>query len=231
MPADSVLYLPGLMCDGRLFAPQVAALPQAAVHADTTRADSFDLMARQVLAAAPSRFAVVGLSMGGILAFEVWRQAPGRVTHLALLDTNPKPDTPEKKSMRFEQIEAALSGGLRELAIESLKPMYLAESRRDDDALLETILDMALDLGPAVFERQSIALRDRVDSVPTLASIDCPVLVACGAEDALCPPHLHELMADEIPDARLCVIDDCGHLASLERPDVVNKELESLLAR
>ena len=83
--------------------------------------------------------------------------------------------------MRLQQIEAALAGGLRELAIESLKPLYLAESNRDDQALLGTILDMALDLGPEVFRRQSIALRDRVDSVPTLATIDCPALVLCGA--------------------------------------------------
>ena len=220
-----------MMCDARLWAPQVAALPGVAVHADTTRADNFELMARQVLGAAPPRFAAVGLSMGGILAFEIWRQAPERVTHMALLDTNAKPDAPERKSARFSQIETALSGGLRELAIESLKPMYLAESRRDDEALLGTVLDMALDLGPEVFERQSVALRDRVDSVPILKTIDCPVLVACGVEDKLCPPVLHELMAAEIPDARLCIIDDCGHLASLERPDVINRELQTLFAR
>ena len=231
MPVDSVVYLPGLMCDARLWAPQVAALPYAAIHADTTRADNFELMAQQVLAAAPPRFALAGLSMGGILAFEIWRQAPGRVTHLALLDTNPHPEQPERKSMRFQQVEQALSGGLRELAIESLKPMYLAESRRDDDALLTTLLDMALELGPDVFQRQSAALRDRVDSVPTLASIDCPVLVACGVEDQLCTPYFHEFMASEIPGARLCVIDDCGHLASLERPDVINRELQTLFAQ
>ncbi len=219
------------MCDARLWAPQVAALAQPAVHADTTQADNFELMARQVLASAPPRFAVAGLSMGGIIAFEIWRQAPERVTHMALFDTNPHAEAPERKSMRFQQIEAVLAGGLRELAIESLKPMYLAESRRDDEALLGTVLDMVLDLGPVVFERQSIALRDRVDSVPTLRTIDCPVLVACGVEDKLCPPRFHELMAAEIPDATLCVIDDCGHLASLERPDIVNRELHTLFAR
>lgn len=231
MPADAVLYLPGLMCDARLWAPQVAALPQPAFHADTAQADDFGLMAEQILAAAPPQFAIAGLSMGGIIAFEIWRQAPERVTHMALFDTNPNPEAPEKRSMRFEQIEIALSGGLRELAIESLKPMYLAESRRDDEDLLGTVLDMALDLGPAVFERQSLALRDRADSLPTLATIDCPVLVACGVEDKLCPPRFHEQMAAEIPDASLCVIDDCGHLASLERPDIVNRELRTLFAR
>lgn len=231
MPADAILYLPGMMCDERLWAPQVAALPQAAFHADTTQADNVELMARQILAAAPPRFALAGLSMGGILAFEIWRQAPERVTHMALFDTNPHAEAPERKSMRFKQVEVALAGGLRELAIESLKPMYLAESRRDDEALLGTVLDMVLDLGPDVFERQSVALRERVDSVPTLATIECPVLVACGVEDKLCPPRFHELMAAEIPGATLCIIDDCGHLASLERPDIVNRELQMLFAR
>ena len=97
--------------------------------------------------------------------------------------------------------------------------------------MLGTVLDIALDLGPEVFERQSIALRDRVDSVPTLATIDCPTLVACGAEDKLCPPRFHELMAAEIPGATLSIIDDCGHLASLEQPDIVIRELQTLFAR
>ena len=219
------------MCDARLWAPQAEALPIPAIHADTTRADSFVDMARQALADAPPQFAIAGLSMGGILAFEIWRQAPQRVTHIALLDTNPYAETPERRSMRLQQIEAALAGGLRELAIESLKPLYLAESNRDDQALLGTILDMALDLGPEVFRRQSIALRDRVDSVPTLATIDCPALVLCGDEDTLCPVALHELMAESITDARLRVVEDCGHLSSLEQPDVVNRELIRLFTQ
>ena len=90
---------------------------------------------------------------------------------------------------------------------------------------------MALDLGPEVFRRQSIALRDRVDSVPTLATIDCPALVLCGDEDTLCPVALHELMAESIAGARLRVVEDCGHLSSLEQPDVVNRELIRLFTQ
>lgn len=230
MPAPAVLYLPGMMCDDRLWTPQVAALPYPAVHADTTRANTIEDMAEQVLAAAPTEFALVGLSMGGILAFEIWRQAANRVTHMALLDTNPHPDAPGRRSLRMEQIEIALNGGLRELAIEAMKPLYLAESHRDDDALLEIILDMAMRQGPEVFRSQSLALRDRADSVPTLATIDCPAVVMCGVEDRLCPVEYHELMGERIPDARLTVIDDCGHIASLEQPAIVTRELERLLA-
>ncbi len=231
MTAEVVLLLPGMMCDERLWAHQARSLEQPVIHADTKGHDNFRDMAAAALAAAPGRFAVAGLSMGGILAFEIWRQAPERVTHMALLDTNPQAEASERKSLRLQQIQTALAGGLRELAIESLKPLYLAESHRDDEALLAIILDMALDLGPEVFRRQSLALRDRVDSVPTLATIDCPALVICGDEDTLCPPRLHELMADKIPAARLRVIEDCGHLSSLEQPEIVSQELQQLFSQ
>ena len=230
VPAPAVLYLPGMMCDARLFAPQTAALGNPAFHADTTAAEDFASMAERTLVDAPPEFALVGLSMGGILAFEIWRQAAERVTHLALLDTNPHADAPGRRSLRMEHIDVALNGGLRELAIEALKPEYLAESHRDDAVLLETILDMALDLGPQVFRRQSLALRDREDSVPVLDTIDCPTAVICGVEDRLCPVEYHELMAERIPGAHLTVIEDCGHIATLEQPAVVTRELQRLLA-
>lgn len=220
-----------MMCDERLWSPQIEAFTHATFVADTTRADNFAEMARKVLADAPPRFAMAGLSMGGILAFEIWRQAPERVTHVALLDTNARPDPPDRQSARMQQIEEALSGRLKELAIETLKPIYLAESHRDDERLLQIILDMAMDLGPEVFERQSLALKNRVDSVPTLATIDRPTLVLCGREDSICPVRFHELMAERIPAARLAVIDDCGHIATLEQPDRVTAELLELFKR
>jgi len=169
--------------------------------------------------------------MGGILAFEIWRQAPERVTHLALLDTNPHAESADRQSMRLDQIAAAASGRLRELATESLKPIYLAAAHRDDDSLLSTILDMVMDLGPDVFRSQSLALRSRKDSVPTLRTITCPTLVMCGDEDRICPPAYHELMAAEIPNAELKVIENCGHLSSMEQPEVVTHELKKLLEK
>ena len=230
MAADNVLLLPGMMCDQRLWAHQEQALEQTAFHADTSQADNFTDMAASAIAHAPQRFAVAGLSMGGILAFEIWRQAPERVTHMALLDTNPHAERPERKALRPRQIEAALAGRLRELAIESLKPLYLARANRDNEQLLGTILDMALKLGPAVFRRQSLALGDRIDSVPTLKTIDCPTVVICGEEDTVCPLEYHQLMAAEMPDARLRVIENCGHLSPLEQPGIVTAELRQLFA-
>lgn len=230
MAKPDLLFLPGMMCDERLFAPQIEALGLRSVVADFRKHDSIRNMAAATLDAAPQEFAMIGLSMGGIVAFEIWRQAPERVTHLALLDTNAKPDTPAKRSTRLEQINQAIQGGLRELAIESLKPLYLAENNRDDEQILETILNMAMELGPEVFRSQSLALKDRIDSVPTLATITCPTTIICGDEDLLCPIEFHELMANEIGDSQLVVIENCGHLATLEQPNAVTTELQRLLA-
>lgn len=230
MTAENVLLLPGMMCDSRQWASQETQLSQAVFHADTSKHESISEMAAYVLADAPARFAMVGLSMGGILAFEIWRQAADRVSHLALLDTNPHAESPQRQTLRLQQIEEVASGRLRELTIESLKPLYLAKAHRDNEEILGTILDMAMGLGPDVFRTQSLALRGRANSVPTLASISCPTLVLCGDEDTLCPVTYHELMAAEIPNAKLAVIDNCGHLSSLEQPDAVTRELQTLLA-
>lgn len=230
MPATHVILLPGMMCDERQWAAQQDAFGVPTTVADLSRGDSFSEMSAELLRNAPPTFALAGLSMGGILAFELWRQAPERISHLALLDTNPGLDDPQKSSRRLKQIEVVLDGGLRSLAIDSLKPFYLAEKNRDDDDLLNVILDMALDLGPEVFKRQSTALINRADSVPTLATITCPTALICGREDALCPIDYHECMAAEISGATLTIIDECGHLSSMEQPDVVTGELRRLFA-
>ena len=230
MAAEHLLLLPGMMCDERMWEAQIRDLPQASQVPSLANHDCFSEMATRILDDAPDRFGLAGLSMGGILAFELWRQAPERITHIALIDTNPFADSPDRRSLRLQQIETALNGGLRELAIEQLKPLYLALSHRDDEQLLGTILDMAIELGPEVFQSQSMALRNRADSVDTLPEISCPVAVICGAEDTLCPVGHHEYMAARIPGAELIVIDDCGHLASMEQPDIVTSELYRLFS-
>ncbi|MEL7187489.1 MAG: alpha/beta fold hydrolase [Pseudomonadota bacterium] len=231
MAGQHLLLLPGMMCDARMWADQVRDLDVECHVPNLTETKDFSSMARDVLADAPDRFAVAGLSMGGILAFELWRQAPERITHLALLDTNPFADTPETKSVRLDQIRVALEGGLRELAVESLKPLYLAEANRDNVALLQGILDMVLDLGPDVFRDQSMALKNRKDSVELLSIISVPTTVICGVEDTLCPVGYHEYMAARIPGATLKILEDCGHMASMEQPDVVTQELQALLQK
>ena len=231
MAAEHLLLLPGMMCDARLWQHQVAEIGLPTSVADMTGSSDFRALAAAILDRAPARFAVAGLSMGGIVAFELWRQAPERISHLALLDTTPYADAPDRRELRLRQIEQVLDGGLREIATESLKPLYLARAHRDDERLLQTILDMALDLGPDVFRDQSLALRKRPDSVGDLASIDVPTTVICGAEDQLCPVAWHEFMAERIVDAELIVIPECGHLSPMESPNIVTAALRDLLKK
>ncbi|MEM8984566.1 MAG: alpha/beta hydrolase [Pseudomonadota bacterium] len=230
MAAEHIALLPGMLCDERLWGPQLGAFNVPSSVADFQTQTSIAAMAATVLQTAPARFAVAGLSMGGIVAFEVWRQAPERISHMALLDTNPYPEAPERRALRLRDIETVLTDGLRELAVESMKPAYLAAANRHDDALLGLVLDMALDLGADVFQRQALALTQRVDSVPTLATINCPVHVICGAEDTLCPVDYHTTMAEAIPNAGLTVLDGCGHLSTLEKPREVTAALNALFA-
>ena len=225
-----LMLLPGHMCDARLFGPQLAALADRSVSvADLTDADSIAGMAQQVLASAPPHFALLGLSMGGIVAFEILRQAPQRVGRLALLDTNPFPESEDRSAGRLELMRIVAAGGLKPVVIEQLKPAYLARSNRDDLPLLSLIANMALELGPLVFDRQSRALLERPDSRLLLANIRMPTLVLCGREDALCPLAVHEMMAATIPGATLVVVDAAGHLPTLERPAAVNAAIHCWL--
>jgi len=220
----ALLLLPGMLCDARLWSPVTEALGQHGVPVhigDITAGASVEAIAAAVMARAPARFAVAGLSMGGIVAFELWRQAPQRIAGMALLDTNPAPESAERRQMRRHQLERVAAEGLQPVVVEELKPGYLGSKVHDPTTLKALIVDMALTLGPAVFRRQCLALQGRPNSWPTLASIAVPALVLCGAQDTLCPPALHAEMAAALPDARSVTLPDCGHLASLERPTEV----------
>ncbi|MEO5897523.1 MAG: alpha/beta fold hydrolase [Vicinamibacterales bacterium] len=230
----ALVLVPGMMCDDRLWRRQVSALRASCdtiLVAELRGATTIAALADRILAVAPPRFAVAGLSMGGIVVFEMWRRAADRITHVALLDTNPSAETSERQAQRGPEIQAALTGHLREMMVASMKPLYLARAHRSNPALLDSILAMALDLGPQVFRDQSLALRDRPDSRTTLPTIDCPTLVLCGREDTLCPIEYHMRMAETIPHADLVVLADCGHLSPLEQSEAVNDELARLLAR
>lgn len=231
---SAVVLLPGMMCDARLWSHQTDAL-RADGHevlvGDLTGGSSVETLAGRVLDASPPRFALAGLSMGGIVAFEIWRRARARVTHLALLDTNPHPESSQRRLARTEELSKVDAGGLRDHVVTAMKPRYFAARQRSDTHLRDRVVAMALDLGPDVFRSQSLAVRDRPDSKPTLASIDVPALVLCGREDDLCPLAYHLLMAESMADADLVVLSDCGHLPPLERPEAVTDALRAWLRR
>jgi pimeloyl-ACP methyl ester carboxylesterase len=181
-------------------------------------------LAAEVLAHAPPRFALLGLSMGGIVAMELLRQAPERVERLALLDTNPRAETPEVRARRKPQIETARTGGLASVMRDEMKPNYLADGPGRGD-ILDLCMAMALALGPRVFERQSRALASRPDQQATLAAFRGPALVLMGEDDRLCPRDRHELMQALIPGSRLAIVAGAGHLPTLEQPEATTAEI------
>lgn len=215
-----LVLLPGLMCDARLFAPQVAALSaeMPVTVADIGGHDTMAALAAAVLADAPPVFALGGLSMGGIVAMEVLRQAPERVAKLALMDTNALVEAPEMQARRGPQMDKARAGQLEQVMREEMKPNYLTEGPQRA-AILDLCMDMAMDLGADVFVRQSMALRERPDQCDTLRGVRVPTLVLCGRDDRLCPVARHELMHALVSDSVLEIIEGAGHLPTLDQPE------------
>jgi len=228
---EPLALLPGLLCDRALWAAQIEALGDLADCrvADFTSQDSVADMARAVLAKMPQRFALAGLSMGGYVAFEVMRQAPERVTRLALLDTRAGTDTAEQTSRRMGLIALAEKGDFKGVT-PRLLPLFVHLLRLEDAALTAEITAMAQRVGRDAFLRQQQAILGRPDSRPTLVSIACPTLVLCGREDALTPVDGHTEIAAGIAGARLVVVEDCGHLATMEQPEAVNAAMRAWLA-
>jgi pimeloyl-ACP methyl ester carboxylesterase len=225
-----LILLPGLLLDEALWTPQRAALADIAdmTVADLTQDDSMKAMARRVLDGAPPRFALAALSMGGYVAFEIMRQASGRVDRLALLDTSARPDTPEQTANRRNLMAMCEQGEFKGVT-RRLLPQWIHPARVDDKILAETVMSMTARVGRDTFLRQQTAIIGRVDSRPGLSRIQCPTLVLCGHDDKATPVELHREIAADIPNARLVVVPECGHLSPLERPEAVNAALRSWL--
>jgi pimeloyl-ACP methyl ester carboxylesterase len=224
-PLPTVL-VPGLNCSARLYADQIPALWRFGplLIADHTRDDSMGAIAARILNAAPPRFALIGLSMGGYIALEIMSQAPARVAKLALLDTGARADTPEQTERRHRQIELAETGRFAEVP-ELLFPLLVHRNRHGDAKLKEINRLMAQDTGPEAFVRQQRAIMRRADLRPSLVTIRCPTLVLVGDGDELTPPALAQEIAAGIAGARLVTVPDSGHLSTLEQPTAVTKLL------
>ncbi len=221
-----LILLPGLLCDGALWRHQAESLGDIAdiTVVDLTRDERLDVMARVILKGAPETFALAGLSMGGYLALEIMRQAPGRVERLALLDTSARPDTAEQAERRRGFIELTHKGEFKGVT-ERLLPLLIHPDRTGDRDLTGTVMGMAERVGKEAFIRQQHAIMARPDGRDALASITCPTLVLCGRQDGLTPLSVHEELARLIPAAALVIVEDCGHLPPLERPRTVSAVL------
>ena len=227
-----LVLVPGLLCSDALFAPQVSGLAGVAdvrigrvLHHDTMQA-----LAAEVLKTAPDRFALAGLSLGGYVAFEILRQAPERVTRLALLNTNARADRPDQVAQREMLIGLGRTLGVRTVQ-SAVLPFLVHKKRLAERALVNTILNMADEVGRPAFERQQQAIIARPDNRAFLAEINCPTLIIVGEQDALTPVKVAQEMHAGIKGSQLEVIPDCGHLSTLEQPAAVNKLLGEWLSK
>lgn len=224
--AEPLVLLPGMMCDARLFAPQINDLSRdtAVMVAPITQGERIEEIASGLLDVLPARFALAGLSMGGIVAMELLRRAPERITRIALMDTNPLAETPQTAAAYEPMIIGARAGRLDEVLRGFMRADFLAPGPQRL-AVLNRVFEMGRDLGPEVLIRQVRALQRRRDQQATLRKCKVPALILCGAHDRLTSPKRHAFMAELMPSARLEVIEDAGHLPTLETPEAVTEAL------
>ncbi|WP_166416557.1 alpha/beta fold hydrolase [Cochlodiniinecator piscidefendens] len=227
---DPLVLIPGMMCDARVFLPQILALScdRAVQVSPITSEETVEGMARRVLETAPERFALAGLSLGGIVAMEILRIAPERITRVALISTSAQSERPAQAATREPLIVAAQTGRLRDALGETMLQEYLApgEDRAD---ILQLMTAMGMSLGADVFIRQSRALQRRPDQQKTLRMSKIPAMVLCGAHDQLTPLRRQEFIAELMPFATFKVIEDAGHLPTLEAPHATNAALKEWL--
>lgn len=225
--ATPIVFIPGLMCTGRIYQHQVEELGQRhpVLLANHWSHATMKEVAASILEAAPERFILAGTSMGGYAAFEIMRQASDRVGKLILLSTSAKPDTPDRSKGRREQVAAARKANNMRAGTKALFPKLVHPARHEDQPLLTTFIEMAEQLGLDAFERQIEAIISREDSRPLLAEVKVPTLVVVGKDDALIVPDEGREIAAGIKGAKLVEIENAGHMCMIERPEAVTKAL------
>ena len=224
MVTTPVIFLPGSLCDERVFADQLREIDQPCEVADLTLDDSIAAMAIRVLRAAPPRFALVGLSMGGIVASEIARLASERVLAMALLDTNLGVADDLQLRTRRRWASDVRSGRFAQV-VEELVPALTISP----EAHGPLIVEMATAVGPAGFLRQNEALLHRRDQLSSVSRFQGPILIACGSDDRLCSPRVHADLAARFAHARLLVVEQAGHLSSIDQPVALTRGLTDWL--
>ena len=225
-----LLFLPGLLTDARLFQFQIEDLSDMAQStvADLTVADTIEELAAEALSHAPPRFALAGLSMGGYVALEIMRQAPGRVLGLALLSSSARPDTTDAIVNRKKLMVQAESNF--QIVLDDLMPKLVHPSRMIYHSIIDTVYSMGHRIGKDAFMRQQRAIMGRIDSRPHLGRITGgPTMILCGRQDILTPLERHEEMAVAIPGSRLVVIEECAHLSTMGQPKLVSEAMRGWL--
>ena len=227
-----LVFIPGMMCDSRLFQPQINEFSKQYMVCVTpaSSSNSIENISFEILRYLPTKFVLIGLSMGGILAMEIIKKVPERVMKIVLMDTNYKSETSEIKSRRLPQIQLVNEGLLEEVMCQQIKNNYLRKDKQNQE-IFDLCLSMANGLGKEIFINQSKALATRKDYKFTLKNIKVPSLIICGEYDRLCPIKVHMEMESLIENSTLEIIPDAAHLPTLEQPAYLNKILCKWLIR
>ena len=220
-----LVMIPGTLCDATLFQNQMTGLKDLADCQVGDHSSSANLaeVASNILNSIEGNFAIMGLSYGGIIAFEIWRQAPERINKLILLNTNHKEPSATTRANQQRFVGMSALGEFREITTDFLKDAMLHPKHAKQPKMRDAVLQMALNTGREAFIRQIKAQLHRPDSTKDLPNIKCPTLIMTGRQDTVCTPKLHEEMAALIPNSRLEVIEVCGHLSTMEQPERVNQ--------
>lgn len=228
--AETVVFIPGLTCTGALFGPQINSLKERPIIlAETCDLDTIEAMAERLLDHAPETFALLGLSLGGYIALEMIRQAPERVSRLALMNTNARDDTLAQTQLRQTQMAIVKKGGFHKIAAMQY-PQLVHPARHDDTTLRQIIYDMADEVGPESYLKQQNAIIHRKDQRPHLSAIKCPTMIVAGEEDSLLPLDRCREMHEAIPHSELHIIPDCGHMSTLEHPAHTSELIQDWLS-
>lgn len=225
-----LLFLPGLACDARIYQPQLAAFPDSRAVNGYGTADTLQEMARIALDQAPETFDLLGHSMGGRVALEVYRAAPERVRRLALVSTGIHPQREGEPGKRRELQAVGWTGGFEALIDEWLPPM-VAEANRSDPAIYPPLRQMSIEAGQTVFDAQIHALLARPEVDTLLPQITCPTLVMTGELDTWAGPEQHRQIAAALANSELVIVPGAGHMIQIEAPDAVNTAIARWLER
>lgn len=228
MSIEPLVLIPPILCDARVFGPQINAFSRdfPVMITPTTIGERMEEIASNILSWAPGKFALAGMSMGGAVALEMLRRAPERITRLALISASAQGETPQAASAREPLIVAARSGRFTDVIHKELDPNWLAEGP-DRLAIANLILDMGQAMGPEGYVRQARAMQRRKDQQSTLRTVKQPTLVMCGQEDTFLPPRRHEFLAELVPYTQLEIVPGAGHLPTLEQPEITNHILRN----
>lgn len=227
MPSETLVLIPPLLSDARVFAHQLQTMSQshAVMVAPPTRGERIEEIASQVLSWAPSKFALCGMGLGGMVAMELLRRASDRVTRIALLSTSPLADTPEAAAARETHIIAARAGRWDDVLQHEINSTWMAPSS-DKVELVRQLTQMGRELGPEVYVRQARALQRRKDQQAMLRQVQQPTAVICGRHDGQYQLKRHAFLAELIPYAQLEIVEGAGYLPTMEAPDATTDALQ-----